>query len=188
MIWKFVSDQFVYTGAIAVLGSMYGKPNKAVHISNVNCVGGEERIDDCTKTSISLSEGKTTYKSANVAGVKCLPPPDPTCIGNPTGVPDGSACTPGMLTLFGGNSDNEGTLRYCYKGQWSPMCSLSEAAASVACKQLGYTQYTSMFPICNETCMRTHSICLCFDFFPTMLRCCHIHARRIPFLSWSELL
>ena len=72
-------------GATAVYGTPYGKPNKAVHVSNVNCDGSEERIGDCTKTSISLSEGKTTYKYASVAGIKCLPPPDPTCVDNTDG-------------------------------------------------------------------------------------------------------
>ena len=132
-------------GATAVYGTPYGKPNKAVHVSNVNCDGSEERIGDCTKTSISLSEGKTTYKYASVAGIKCLPPPDPTCVDNTDGVTTGSACTPGAIELFAGNTHNEGTLQYCYKGQWSPACSLNEAAASVACKQLGYLQYTTKF-------------------------------------------
>ena len=132
-------------GATAVYGTFYGKPNKAVLVSNVNCNGNEERIADCTKTSISLSEGKTTYKSASVAGIKCLPAPDPTCVDNINGVPTGSACTSGTVRLFGGDTDNEGTVQYCYKGQWSPACSLNEAAASVACKQLDYLEYTCRF-------------------------------------------
>ena len=142
----------VQIGATAVYGSFYGKPNKAVHVSNVNCFGSEERIGDCTKTSISLSEGKTTYKSASVASIKCLPPPDPTCVDNTDGVPSGSACTPGAIDLFEGNTDDEGTLQYCYKGQWSPACSLNEATASVACKQLGYLQYTSKFLVDKSAC------------------------------------
>ena len=42
--------------------------------------------------------------------------------------------------MVGGASSNEGKLEYCYYGAWSPICSsFHDEEATVACKQLGFT-------------------------------------------------
>ena len=51
----------------------------------------------------------------------------------------GSDCNNGEVRLSD-SSKGEGELEYCYKGLWSPFCSLNETEATVACRQLGYYQ------------------------------------------------
>ena len=130
------------TGATALHGSPYGKANKTIHLTNVNCVGSEERIDDCTKTTVPLYDGKTIYASVDVAGVRCIPYTGPDCFENPTGIPLGSECNSGDVTFAENEASDEGTVLFCYKNQWSPFCSISDEVAAVACKQLGYSLYT----------------------------------------------
>ena len=125
-----------------LVGSPFGKANKTIHLSNVNCVGSEERIDDCTKNTVPLYDGKTIYANVDVAGVQCAPHTGPVCFDNPTGTPPGSECNSGDAQLADEVVDGQGTLLFCYKGQWSPFCAISEATAAVACKQLGYALFT----------------------------------------------
>ena len=54
---------------------------------------------------------------------------------------DSSCSSNGALRLVGGQSSHEGVLEYCYNGKWSPFCYLDDEEASVACKQMGYSQY-----------------------------------------------
>ncbi|XP_019850477.1 PREDICTED: scavenger receptor cysteine-rich domain superfamily protein-like [Amphimedon queenslandica] len=118
--------------------SHFGKPpNKTIHISNIGCTGHERTISDCTRTTLSLEEGKTMIPQTNVAGVKCYTPDQ--CIPPPTG---GVSCTSGRIRLTGGRSGvAEGNVEYCYHGSWSLFCSLGPQEAVVACRQLGYEQY-----------------------------------------------
>uniref|UniRef100_A0A1X7VFB3 SRCR domain-containing protein n=1 Tax=Amphimedon queenslandica TaxID=400682 RepID=A0A1X7VFB3_AMPQE len=118
--------------------SYFGKPaNKTVHISDIDCTGHERTISDCTRTTLSLEEGKTMIPQTNVAGVKCYTPDQ--CIPPPTG---GVSCTSGRIRLTGGRSGvAEGNIEYCYHGSWSLFCSLGPQEAVVACRQLGYEQY-----------------------------------------------
>ena len=122
------------TGSAAVYNSHYGKPNGTVHLTNIQCSGEEESISDCTQSTYSLEEGKNKLEEVNVAGVKCYVPNG--CVSPPNG---GSDCNNGDVRLSGGSSD-EGVLEYCYKGLWSPFCSLNETEANVACRQLGYSE------------------------------------------------
>ena len=161
----------LFTGATALYGSAYGKSNKTIHLSNVNCGGSEERIDDCTKTTIPLNDGKTIYASINVAGVQCIPYTGPVCFDNPTGTPFGSECNSGDAKFAEDVTNDQGTLLFCYKGQWSPFCSISDAAASVACTQLGYSLFTGqLFQFMHSSfiCATQH---YCYQFFPHMYRC-----------------
>ena len=123
-------------------GSPFGKSNKTIHLTNVNCVGSEERIDDCTKTTVPLNDGKTIYASVDVAGVRCIPYTGPECYDTPTVAPTVSECNSGEVKFAGDVTGDQGTLLFCYKKQWSPFCSISDAAAAVACKQLGYSLFT----------------------------------------------
>ena len=131
---------------ISILNSSYERPNRTVHLTNVQCAGNEESINACSKTSLSLAIGKTTYRNSPVVAVDCSPEPptEPTCVPKQGLVIPAPSCSPeGRVRLADGSTDNEGRLEYCYTGKWSPFCTLDFSAASVACKQLGYIQYTS---------------------------------------------
>ena len=118
------------------------RPRKSVHYINMTCTGAEDQLLQCAKTSISLSVGKTTYKTDVAAAVSChgytttkppcVPPSPPLSV---------SVCTNGTVRLMGGQTSAEGRLEYCYNGQWSPFCTLRSQEATVACNQLGYTHY-----------------------------------------------
>ena len=132
-----------FTDATAVYNSQYGRPNKTIHLVNVNCQGTEGSIEECTKTAISLTEGKTIYKNHSVAGVDCHPePPTPPSCTTMSVPKNGSQCTNGEIQLQNGGSNREGRLVYCHNGLWTPFCYLDERAATVACKQLGFNAYT----------------------------------------------
>ena len=106
-------------------------------MTNVQCTGDEESIHECTQTSYSLQEGKNKLDMVEVAGVKCYVPT--TCVAPPTG---GTSCVNGEIQLTGDKANiGEGVLQYCYKGNWSPFCSLGEKEATVVCRQLGFVDY-----------------------------------------------
>lgn len=91
-------------------------------------------IDQCIKTTYSLTDGKSKAKTDEVAGVKCYVPNN--CVPPPTG---GSECNNKEIRLVGDNAMNgEGALEYCHNGLWTHFCSLSTNEAVLACKQLGY--------------------------------------------------
>ena len=136
---------FPMVDVISILNSSYERPNRTVHLTNVLCSGNEEAINACTKTSISLAVGKTTYRNSPVVAVDCSPEPptEPTCLPKQGLVIPAPSCNPeGSVRLADGSTNNEGRLEYCYTGQWSTFCTLDFSAASVACKQLGYIEYT----------------------------------------------
>ena len=60
-------------GGDAVTGSIYGKPNRTIQLSNVACAGSETSLDACDSTSLTPDEGRDLYSRVNVAGVKCYP-------------------------------------------------------------------------------------------------------------------
>ena len=106
-------------------------------MSNIQCTGDEETLNDCTQTTLSLEEGKNKLKAVQVAGVTCYVP----SVCNPP-PPGSSDCVKGDLRLTGPNANNgEGTLEYCYNGLWSTFCSLNEKEALVVCRQLGYIEF-----------------------------------------------
>ena len=53
-------------------------------------------------------------------------------------------CKNGEIRLVGGESSSEGRLEICYNDIWTPVCVsyFHDEEAAVACKQLGYTQYS----------------------------------------------
>ena len=135
-----------YSDIHAVHDSFYGRPEKTMHYSHVVCNGAEDRLTQCGKATISLAVGKTTYKAVDAAGVSCHGPPStvtdpPPCIPPPSTLPS-SVCTNGQIQLVGGQTPAEGILEYCYNGQWSHFCTLQPQEATVACIELGYTQYS----------------------------------------------
>ena len=106
-----------YTDVHAVLDSYYGRPEKTVHYSHVDCNGAEDKLTQCGKTTLSLTAGKTILKAADVAGVSCHGPPTttPPCIAPPP-LPPSPNCTNGEIQLVGGQTAAEGRLEYCYNG------------------------------------------------------------------------
>ena len=110
----------------------------------MNCTGAEDKLIQCGKTALSLTAGKTTYKTVDAAGVSCHGPPttDPPCIPPLSTIPSPSVCINGQIQLTGGQTPAEGILEYCYNGRWSHFCTLQPQEATVACIELGYTLYT----------------------------------------------
>lgn len=125
---------------MARINSYYGKPNLTVATSSVVCSGTESRLSDCSVNWLSLQDGKSAAAHVDVAGVYCTPnTPPPGCQLPPDyRFP---VCTTGTVQLIGGSA-SEGLLQYCYNGQWSGFCTVDAKTALVACKQLGYTQYS----------------------------------------------
>jgi deleted-in-malignant-brain-tumors protein 1 len=135
---------FTTTGTVPKYDSYYGRPNKTVHLINVDCDGTEDTINECTKTIITLSIGKTLYKNDSVAGVDCQPeaPTQPSCITLSTPpVTTPAPCIEGSVRLQGGDTSS-GRLEYCYNGQYTSFCIVDEKAATVACKNLNFNAYT----------------------------------------------
>ena len=133
----------LFTAAVPKVGSYYSRPKKAVHYANVHCTGAEDTLQECTFTSVSLTEGMTTYGNATIAGVDChpMPPTHPPCIAAPLLTPDGSGCNQGDVRLAGGNSSS-GRVEVCFNSSYTPLCSLNETVASVICRNLGYSVYS----------------------------------------------
>ena len=61
----------VYIGAVAVCGSRFGTPDRAVHYSYMMCNGNETFISSCNKLTHSLEEGREIYTDIGAAGVRC---------------------------------------------------------------------------------------------------------------------
>ena len=124
-----------YIGTEVKYGSFYGTPEKTILVSSAQCTGAEEKLSDCTLSTLSLEQGKAALQTTQVAGVKCYTPD--ACV---PPITTGISCTDTQLRLTGNNAQSgEGNLEYCYKGTWSPFCSLGANEATVACRQLGFT-------------------------------------------------
>ena len=125
--------------------SHYGKSNKTIHASNVQCSGSEHNIRECHKTQYSLHSGKKQLLTVDVAGVDCIydEPTPPPCIVKPAVDRSDSCSIKGSIRLMkdGVQSTSEGRVEYCNGTYWSPLCTMDNKAATVVCKQFGYTQY-----------------------------------------------
>ena len=53
-------------------------------------------------------------------------------------------CVNGNMRLVNSidNDPDSGRVEYCFHGDWSPFCGMDDEEATVACKQLGYTDYS----------------------------------------------
>ena len=148
--------------------SSYERPNRTVHLTNVLCSGNEENINACTKTAIALEVGKTIYRNSPVVAVDCSAesPTEPTCLPKQGLIISALPCsTEGSVRLVDGSTNGEGRLEFCHSRKWSPFCTLDFSAASVACKQLGYSQYTGV-----ENELRT-----CIFIYTNTQICTHAH-------------
>ena len=128
-----------------MLNSHYIKPRKTIHLKNVFCLGDESDLSECTSTQLSLSAGKKLLPNTEVAGVDCIydEPTPPPCIVTPDADPSDSCSTEGSIRLMknGVESRLEGRAEYCNGEFWTPLCTMDNRAATVACGQLGHTQY-----------------------------------------------
>ena len=128
----------IITGAQPIHNSHFGKPDIAIHYSFVSCNGGELSITSCKKSVHELKEGRQIYQEAIVAGVACknaTPTPEPICMP----VPPNSAneCRNGQLIL----KNASGLMELCINGTWTIICHLTHNETTVACRQLGYTNF-----------------------------------------------
>ena len=134
-----------HLGAYAVHNSHYGKPDRAIHYSYVLCDGDESAITSCGKITHTLTEGRSIFLEAVVAGVVCRYAPNDTkpiemCVSIPEETKDN--CKDGDLNV----DERSGTMQYCTNGVWSSICStLTHNETTVACRQLGYTTFTCEF-------------------------------------------
>ena len=148
VILLIVSFFHLFSGALPLLNSYYGKPDRVIHYSYILCNGNEQLITSCNKIIHSLEEGRQIYNEAEVAGVACnpaSPTPEPTeevCLPKPVGT--GDMCVSGDIQL----DDENGMLEYCINGRWSVFCQLTHSEATVACRQLGHVTYTCMQYVC----------------------------------------
>ena len=67
-----ISYSYLTSESVSVIDSSYGKPNRTVHLGNVDCTGSEETIEDCKITKIPHEGGMHLHKLIQVAGVSCL--------------------------------------------------------------------------------------------------------------------
>ena len=135
---------------MAVPGSYYGMSNLTINLQDVNCIGNEYSIAECSKTITSLNQGKVLIQQVDVAGVDCMhdeptsTPPVPVCITHNESVNTDYTCsTDGSIRLMYNDveSTSEGRVEYCTGLYWMPLCTLDNKAAAVICKQMGHTQY-----------------------------------------------
>ena len=62
----------------------------------------------------------------------------------------GTSCTNGDVRLVNGTSKFNGRVEYCFEGEWAPLCSLSTYAASLLCKQMGFTSTCKQMYIASK--------------------------------------
>ena len=139
--------------------SHYGKPNKTIHIQHVSCTGTESSLVDCSKLSYSLADGVSNALKFDAAGVDCIYdlPTQPSCINKPTNAEEQAPdCTPDDAVRLVDDTGEQvqgyiqGRLEYCFKGNWTSLCSLNQKASEVVCRQLGFTQYSCMHVILGK--------------------------------------
>lgn len=141
----------ITTAATARLGSLYGKGRKPLRLRNMACTGTEKRLVQCAQYKYSYVDGVAALPQYDVAGVDCIydAPTDPPCVQRPASFDtpnSNNPCTNGQIRLQGGSaSDGYGRLEFCIDGYWSPFCKMDPNVATVACRQLGYTDYSCMY-------------------------------------------
>ncbi|XP_041479392.1 deleted in malignant brain tumors 1 protein-like [Lytechinus variegatus] len=105
-----------------VINSIANQRVGPVHITDLNCNGTEERLDECRS---SISSNNATYcATSDVAMARCISPME------------------GAVRLVGGSSLDEGRVEIFHDDRWGRVCATriwSVAEARVVCRQLGYT-------------------------------------------------
>ena len=96
-----------------------------------------------------------------------------------------SQCTHGSIQLVG-QSSREGRLEYCYYGVWSPFCDLYYQTATVACKQLGFTNSPSKCSLVMLTCFYTVPVILDFNNNFVSIDVTFHSKERIMYIAWLQ--
>lgn len=110
---------FYHVGAVALTsGFMNGVG--PVWLDNVQCLGPEARLTDCSTSSLGSQDCPHTQD----AGARCVR----------------IICTQGALRLQGGTAMS-GRVEVCVNNTWGTVCNnyWSDLDAQVACRQLGYS-------------------------------------------------
>ena len=136
---------------VSKVGSLYGKPKKTIHLTNVICSGDEHTLTECTSTQLSVLEGKLLLHDTEVAGVDCtgMTSNVPPCFTSHDVVSSNTCNTKGSVRLIhnGMESTSEGRVEYCTGQYWTPLCTMDNKIAAVTCRQLGHTQYQCEYRI-----------------------------------------
>ena len=69
IVMKCLSMHFFVIAGEAIFESKYGKPNRSIRYSNVNCYGNEKRLADCAHHTLEFDSG--SRYNTEVAGVDC---------------------------------------------------------------------------------------------------------------------
>ena len=73
----------IIIGAVSFTDSHYGKPNKTVHLSNVDCSGLEDSLKECDASHIPPDKGSDLFHFVDVVGMSCKKQ-EPSISYNPT--------------------------------------------------------------------------------------------------------
>ena len=131
---------------IAYSGARYGEGSGPVYFDNIDCLGNESRLTECTYIS-----GSACPHSQD-AGVQCRDEcKNEFCFTayqhklhscNSYVV----LCNNSDIRLAGGSDQYEGRVEVCFNETWGTICdgSWSTNDANVACRQLGYAATGSM--------------------------------------------
>ena len=84
-------------GAVSYGDSHFGKPNKAIHASDVTCLGDENALMECSLITHELETGKQMLDNVDVVGVSCQVP-KPCANETASCTPSGSVSNPGYIT------------------------------------------------------------------------------------------
>eukprot|EP00105_Crassostrea_gigas_P042487 XP_019926635.1 PREDICTED: deleted in malignant brain tumors 1 protein [Crassostrea gigas] len=103
-------------------GAVYGQGSGPIWLDDVDCVGSETKIQDCTHRGW----GSHNCDHSKDVSISCLP-------ANET------------VRLMGGASQFEGRLEVYRHGQWGTVCddNLNEKVSAVVCRTLGFPWTTS---------------------------------------------
>ncbi|XP_071807344.1 scavenger receptor cysteine-rich domain superfamily protein-like [Asterias amurensis] len=117
-----------YAAQEQTVGSQFGTAVGLIHMSDVNCVGNEDTLEQCPNAGWGVSGGCTHN---NDAGVICSP----------------------SVRLVDGDKHTEGRVQVFYNSEWRNICPDSWDAkdAAVICRQLGN------YPLADEEdCCKTY--------------------------------
>jgi deleted-in-malignant-brain-tumors protein 1 len=113
------------TGAVRAYGqAFFGQGTGPINIDNVNCVGNESLLLDCSY----ITDHNCVH--AEDSGVVC-----------------GEAeCDEGDVRLMDGSVPSEGRVEVCYNGLWGTVCDdfWSQTDAAVVCNQLNYSSFGAL--------------------------------------------